>query len=82
METTIRLRPDELTEEVLQRLKLFVKSTDEVLITVKNGFPPKENTSAYFLRLSESIDDIENNRNLVSFTFEEFKTFSQSLQQK
>jgi hypothetical protein len=68
-----------LTGEVLKRLKLFVKPTDQLTITLKHGFPPEETKEEYSARLAKSIDDVENNRNLVSFTLEEFKAFSQSL---
>jgi hypothetical protein len=78
METVIKLKPSEL-EIALQKLKMLIQGDEnvEITITVKN--PLKE--EAYFKRLEKSIDDIENNRNLVSFSFNEFQEFSKSLVQ-
>lgn len=77
METVIKLKPSEL-EIALQKLKMLIQGDDnvEITITLKNSLPQK----AYFERLEKSIDDIENNRNLVSFSFDEFLSFSNSLQ--
>ncbi len=76
METVIKLKSSEL-EIALQKLKMLIQGDEnvEITITVKNSTKKEE----YFERLTKSIDDIENNRNLVSFSVPEFQEFSQSL---
>ena len=88
METSIKLKPSEINENLLHVLQRFFNGKDnfEITINVKeisnNSFLAEEPKEEYLQRLNKSVENIENNKDLVSFTFEEFENFSKTLQNK
>lgn len=85
METSIKLKPSEINENLLLVLKKFLNGRDnfEITINVKeltsSDFLIAEDKEEYQKQLSNAINNIEKESGLVSFTFEEFETFSTKL---
>jgi hypothetical protein len=88
MDTVIKLSPDELTHELVDEIKAFLnnKKSFEIIITIKEKplkeYLFEESPEEYVAKLNKSISDVENNRNLVSFTVEEFEKLAASLMKK
>jgi|GEM_PF-1128687 hypothetical protein len=88
MEAVIKIKSSELTNELLDNIKRMFgeKATVEIAIRVSDKEPKaylfEETREEYFQNLREAIDDVENNRNLVRFTAEEFKQYAESLTEK
>lgn len=83
METVFRLKASELNDNFLKTIKkLFKKSAEfEIIIhpiSSKNSHIT-ETKAEMRTRIEKAIDDIENNRNLVRFTGEEFEAYCNKL---
>lgn len=67
MEAAIRLKPEELNSEVISKIREMIgeKNNMEITIIVRE----KEE---YLSTLNRSIDHLEKNKDLISFTMEEF----------
>ena len=77
METIIKVKPSELNIELLQKIKDFIGNRKNVEITISlNEFDPK-----YTEALDRSIRQAEQEANLISFTMEEFMTYTPKKQQ-
>jgi len=85
METLIKLNPSEINQNLLKVLKTFLNGRNnfEITINVKevqeNNFSTAEPKPEYKKKLDAAINNIENGKNLVSFTFDEFEAFSKKL---
>jgi len=83
MEATLKIHTTELSQEVFEKIQQFIKVNGEsdVIINVrpkkKKGFP-KETKEAYFARLDRALDNLDQQRNTVTFTVEEFEAFADS----
>jgi hypothetical protein len=72
METIIKVSPDELNESLLEKIKNFIGSKDNVDVTISL----KEYDKNYFDELDKSINEAEKGENLISFTMEEFMAYT------
>jgi hypothetical protein len=79
METLIRVRPDELKMDLLEKIKNLIQDNDslEIIIHVKEKSSSglyEEDPAEYFSQLNKSIRDKEEGRT-VSFTMETFEKY-------
>lgn len=71
METIIKVRPSELNETLLEKIKKFIGGKDNVDVTISL----REYDKSYVDELDKSINEAERGENLVSFTMEEFMAY-------
>lgn len=79
METLIRVRPDELKMDLLNKIKLLIQGDEsvEIIIHVKERSSRNlymEDPAEYLSQLEKSIKDSLEGRT-VSFTMEEFEKY-------
>ncbi|MBK8807909.1 MAG: hypothetical protein IPO21_15195 [Bacteroidales bacterium] len=83
METIIRLKYNELTPLLLEKIQHFFKGNDNLEIAIKSvddfGLTDEETPELYEKRIIKSIDNLEHNRNIVTFTADEFDKHTQNL---
>ena len=88
METIIRLKGDELTATLINTIKKFLASDNnsEIVISISKpadkNFLKKETSAQAKARIDRAIEDVENKKNLVSFTAKEFETLASALSAK
>ncbi|HYV92074.1 MAG TPA: hypothetical protein VE978_09840 [Chitinophagales bacterium] len=85
METLINLKPSELNNNIIETLKRMAQENGVTNITIllNNGVKRrKEKKKDYKTKLDAAIHNIERGQNLVSFSWEEFETLSNSLLKK
>lgn len=89
METIITLQPNELNQQVLEMLKNLISSKGFNNITIsltkkkKSGILRKESPKQTITRINKAIEEIENgSSNLISFTMDEFESFSRAMSKK
>ena len=88
MEAVIKLNPNELTQDLVNKIKALINNNSnlEITITIREKshteFLLGEPKPSYETRLNKSISDIENNNDLVSFTAEEFEKFAAAMSKK
>ncbi len=70
METTIRVRPSELNEKLLAKIKEFIGNKDvDITISVHEYDP------SFIDELNRSEQEAQDSRHLISFTMEEFVNY-------
>ena len=79
METLIRVRPDELKMDLLDKIRGLIQGNEsfEIIIHVKEKSYPnlyEEAPSEYLSRLDKSIEDKKEGRTLA-FTMDEFEKY-------
>jgi hypothetical protein len=74
METIIKVRPGELDENLLDKIRKFIGGKDNVDVTISL----KEFDPGYADTLDQSIIEAETGENLVSFTMESFMAYQPS----
>jgi hypothetical protein len=87
METTIRLRPDELNIHMLDMVKLLVerKGIKEISISMTDNKPlkrlRKETPSEVQNKIKSALEDIKtgNAAHFISFSADEFEQFSRKM---
>jgi hypothetical protein len=72
METIIKVSPEELNENLLQKIKSFIAGKNNIDVTISL----KEYDRSYVEDLDKSIGEAEEGENLVSFTMEEFMAYT------
>lgn len=76
METTIRISPEELTSEWLKRVKALFENVDRLEITIRPASNSKsevnEESTAYFSRINEAIDNLESGKDTITLSKDEF----------
>ena len=88
METVIRLNASEFNSSLINKIKKFLATDGDSEITIsisktsRKKSLRKETPAQTKARIDRAIDDIENKRNLVSFTGEEFEKFASRLSGK
>lgn len=74
METIIKVSPSELNDNLLDKIRNFIGSKKNFDVTISL----KEFDPEYAEALDRSIEEVENGENLVSFTMEDFMTYTPS----
>lgn len=74
METIIKLTPDELDKNLINKIKGFIGGKENVDVTISI----REFNTEYAKTLDASIDEAESGTGLVSFTLEDFMTYAPS----
>jgi len=72
METIIKVSPSELNIKLLNKIKDFIGNKQNVDVTISL----KEMDTAYLESLDHSIQQANEERNLISFTMEEFLAYT------
>ena len=83
METTIRIRRDELTLEFLNKIKILFKNDEALEFVISPisdfGLSKKESPELYENRLNKAIENLENKRNTISLSESEFESLTKDL---
>lgn len=88
METIIRLKKDEFDINLINTIRKFLalSADSEIVISItkpaNKNFLKKETRSQMKARIDRAIDDVENQRNLISFSAKEFEKLTASLSGK
>lgn len=72
METIIKVSPEELNQDLLEKIKNFIGDKDNVDVTISL----KEYDKSYVNDLDESVNQADKGESLISFTMEEFMAYS------
>jgi len=72
MEAVIKIKVSELNSSLIKRIKKLFSDDEDAEITISLG----KKTSEYLEVLNRSKEDLENNKNLISFTMEELAEYS------
>ena len=72
METIIKVSPAELDIKLLNKIREFIGNKENVDVTISL----KEMDAAYMESLDHSIQQESDERNLISFTMEDFMTYT------
>jgi len=72
MEAVIKVKVSELNGSLIKRIKKLFSDDEDAEITISLG----KKLSEYLEVLNRSKDDLENKRNLISFTMEELAEYS------
>ena len=72
MGTTIRIKPNELTNDFLEKIRILFKDEDEIEISFTSvpdyGLTQKENTKEYEERINKAIRNLESEKNIIRVT--------------
>jgi hypothetical protein len=68
----IKVKVSELNSSLLKRLKKLFAENEDAEVTISFG----KESSEYWETLVRSKNDLENNRNLISFTMEELEEYT------
>ncbi|MCX6236214.1 MAG: hypothetical protein NTY07_01440 [Bacteroidia bacterium] len=83
METVIRIKPSELTPDFIHKLKALLKNDTAVEISISSvsdfGLTTKEGQKEYEDRLNRAIKNLEENKDTVSFSEDEFESLINDL---
>ena len=74
METIIKVSPAELDIKLLNKIREFIGNKENVDVTISL----KELDAAYMEALDHSIHQASDERNLISFTMEDFMAYTPS----
>lgn len=83
METIIRLSPSELTSDWLEKVKALFQNERQLEVRIKpvsNPLVVNEDKEAYETRINEAIENLEKNRDTVSFSLKDFEDTTSKLQ--
>lgn len=71
MEAAIKLRPEELNSGIISKIREMIGERKNVEVTII----VREKNDDYLSTLNRSIHDLEKNKDLISFTMEEFVNY-------
>jgi hypothetical protein len=77
MQSTFKIPASEFNTDIFEKIREIIVSLDNAEITINVRSSKKkeiQSREAYFEQLNRAVDNIENDRNLVSFTMEEFQS--------
>ncbi|EHQ26629.1 hypothetical protein [Mucilaginibacter paludis] len=74
METIIKISPSELDKNLLDKIRAFIGTKENVDVTISI----REFNDDYADALDQSINEAENTLSLVSFTMDDFMAYSPS----
>jgi hypothetical protein len=72
METIIKVNPSELNENLLDKIKKFIGGKDNIDVTISL----REFDREYVNVLDRSIEEAEKDKELVTFTMDDFMDYS------
>jgi hypothetical protein len=83
MEITFKIPASEFSQDIIDKIHQFISLNGESDVTInirpnKKKIFPKETKEEYFKRLDTAIDNLEKNRNIISFTNAEFQKFAET----
>jgi len=83
METIFRIKPSELTLDFLDKVKTLFSGDDSIEISISSvsdfGLTKKEGRKEYEDRVTKAIKNLEQNKDTVSFSEDEFESFINDL---
>ena len=83
METIIRIKPNELTPDFLNKIKALFKNEKALEIAISPvsdfGLTKKESRKTYINRINKAIENLEANKDTVSFSDNEFEILTNDL---
>ena len=74
MNAVIKLRPEELDQSLLEKIKELVKGRTDIEVIISLT----DNKHEYFKTLDRSIADLKADKGTISFTMEEFLEYPSS----
>ena len=80
MQSTFKINASEFNTDIFEKIRDIVVLLDnaEITINIRSSKKKEEQSrEAYFEQLNRAIENVENDRNLISFTMEEFQNFTQ-----
>ena len=87
METIIRLKPSELNIVLIEKIKALLADKDDVEITLSFSEKGTYNTlhktqleQSYKEKINRSIQNVEQDKNIISFTGDEFEKMAKMLE--
>jgi predicted metal-dependent hydrolase len=72
METIIKVHPSELNAKLLDKIRQFIGEKENIEVTISL----KEYDKEYVEELNRSIDSSVDNRNIITFTMEDFMSYT------
>jgi hypothetical protein len=82
METIIRIKPNELTTDFLDKIKGLFKNEPVLEISISPvpdfGLTKKESHKVYMDRINKAIDNLESRRGTITFSENELNSLSLS----
>ena len=83
METVIRIKPSELTPDFIDKVKSLFKDDKAIEISFSSisdfGLTKKESQKGYEDRVNRAIKNIEENKDTISFSEDEFESLVKDL---
>ena len=76
MQSTFKINASEFNTDIFEKIRDIVVLLDnaEITINIRSSKKKEEQSrDAYFEQLNRAIENVENDRNLISFTMEEFQ---------
>lgn len=74
MDAVIKLRPEELDNKLLTKIKELTEGRNDIEVTISLI----DKKAEYFRTLDRSIEDLNSNKDITTFTIEEFLTYPSS----
>ena len=86
METVFRLKVSEFNESFLETIKTLFKNDKEIEVNISSitdfNLNITETKEEYTKRIDQAIENIENNKDTISFNEKEFEDLTQNLLKK
>lgn len=83
METIIRISPSELTPDFIDKVKSLFQNDKAIEISISSvsdfGLTKKEGKKEYEDRLNKAIKNLEENKDTISFSADEFESLINDL---
>jgi hypothetical protein len=83
METVIRIKPSELTPDFIDKVKSLFKNDEAIEISISSvsdfGLTREEGKKGYENRVNRAIKNLEENRDTISFSEDEFESLINDL---
>ena len=86
METVFRLKVSEFNESFIETIKTLFKNDKEIEVNISSvtdfNLNISETKEEYTKRIDQAIENIENNKDTISFNEKEFEDLTQNLLKK
>lgn len=83
IQATFTIPASDFNDEIVEKIKTYLRNQQGEVIISFISKPTvsikKETREEYFERLNQAKENVENKRNLISFSLEEFEAFVQKL---